>query len=79
MLASLGVDPLVQVVDDRREGLLGLFVQIGDGDSGSENGVIGVLGGEVSSSLGGEVLSSAHFVVVSVKRLTSSSTVVTLL
>jgi len=54
-------------------------VQVGDGDSGSENGVVGVLGCEVSSSLGGEVLSSAHFVVVSVKRLTSSSTVVTLL
>ena len=62
MLASLGVDPLVQVVDDCREGLLGLFVQVGDGDSSSENGVIGVLGCEVGSSLGGEVLSLAHFI-----------------
>ena len=59
MLASLGVDPLVQVVDDCREGLLGLFVQVGDGDSGSEDGVVGMLGGEVGSSLGGQVLSSA--------------------
>jgi len=61
VLASLGVDPLVQVVDDCREGLLGLFVQVGDGDSSSENGVIGMLGGEVGSSLGGQVLSSALF------------------
>ena len=60
MLASLGVDPLVQVVDNCRKGLLGLFVQVGDGDSGSENGVIGVLGREVRSSLGSEVLSLAH-------------------
>jgi hypothetical protein len=42
---------------------LGLFVQVGDSDSSSENGIIGVLGGEVGSSLGGEVLESAHFLV----------------
>jgi hypothetical protein len=62
VLASLGVDPLVQVVDDSRKGLLGLFVQVGNGDSGSENGVVGVLGGEVGSSLGSQILSSAMFV-----------------
>lgn len=59
MLASLGVDPLVEIIDDCGKGLLGLLVQVRDGDSGSEDSVIGVFGRQVGSSLGREVLESA--------------------
>jgi hypothetical protein len=62
VLASLGVDPLVEVVDDGGKGLLGFLVQVGNGDSGGENGIIGVLGREVGSSLGREVLGLAELV-----------------
>jgi hypothetical protein len=54
-------------------------VQVGNSDSCSENSVIGVLGCEVGSSLGSEVLSSALLIAIWLRRLTSSSTVVTLL
>lgn len=75
----LGVDIGVKVVDDVREGLLGLLVKVGDcrskresrksaqletgplldrhtGNSSSKDRIVWVLGGEVRSSLGSEVL-----------------------
>lgn len=68
LLSSLGVHVVVQVSHDlyktvknhgkgsrpTTEDLLGLLVQIGNSDTGSQNGVIGVLGGERGSSLGCE-------------------------
>lgn len=56
VLAGLGVDPFVQIVHDGREGLLGLLVQVGDGDSGSEDSVVWVFGGEVRGGLGCQVV-----------------------
>lgn len=48
----LGVDIVVQVADDRRPLLLGLLVEVGDGDAGRENGVVWVGDGHVGRSLG---------------------------
>lgn len=61
ILARLGVDPLVQVIDDGREGFLGLLVQVGDGDSSCKDGVIRVLGRQVSCRLSREVLPNVSF------------------
>lgn len=48
--------PGVQIVHDRTERLLGLLVQVGNGDPRSENSIVRVLGRQVSSSLRGEVV-----------------------
>ena len=56
VLASLGVDPRVKVVDDLGEDLLGLLVEVGDGDTGCEDGIVGVLCGKVGGCLGCQVL-----------------------
>lgn len=56
MLAGLGVDPCMKVMDDGREDLLGLLVKVGNGDSGSKNSVIRVLGGKVCGGLSCEIL-----------------------
>lgn len=44
---------IIQVLDDLREVLFGFFVQIGYGDAGSKDCVIGVLRREVCCSLRG--------------------------
>jgi hypothetical protein len=56
MLARLGVDPMVEVVDNGGECLLSLLVKVGDGDTRGEDGIVWVLGGEVGGGLSGEVL-----------------------
>ena len=38
------------------ESLLGLLVQVGDGDARGEDGVVGVLGGHGGGGLGGQVI-----------------------
>jgi hypothetical protein len=47
---------VVQIRDDSRELLLGLLVEVGHGDACSENGVVGVGGCHVCSSLGSQVI-----------------------
>jgi len=42
ILVGLGVLVLVQVRDDVRKGLLRLLVQVRDGDTGSENRIVGM-------------------------------------
>lgn len=56
VFARLGVDPLVQVLDHARERLFRLFVQVRDGDSGGEDRIVRVLGREVGSGFGRQVL-----------------------
>lgn len=56
ILARLGVDPRVQVLDDLAKHLFRLLVQVGDGDPRREDRIVGVLGREVRRGLGGEVL-----------------------
>jgi hypothetical protein len=46
----------IQVVNDGAEILLGLLVEIGDSDTGSQNSIVGVLGGKIGSRLGGKVV-----------------------
>lgn len=41
---------MIQITHDLRKLLLGLFVQIAHGDTGSKNGIIGMGDGHVSSS-----------------------------
>jgi hypothetical protein len=52
----LGVDPSVKIVNDRRKDLLGLLVEVGNSNSGGKDGIIWVLGGQVGSGLGSEVV-----------------------
>ena len=73
VLVCLRIDPVVKIGHHSRERLLGLLVQVGDGDTGSKDSIVRVLGGQVRSGLGGEVLLSARFRSF---RRTSSSTVV---
>lgn len=48
----LGVDIVVEVAHDSGPLLLGLLVEVGDGDTGRQDGVVGVGDGHVRSSLG---------------------------
>jgi hypothetical protein len=56
VLIGLGVDPVVEIGYDCRECLLGLLVEVGDGNTSGENGVVRVLGREVCSGLRSEIL-----------------------
>ena len=56
MLVGFGVDPVVEIGDDGRECLFGLFVQVGDGNSGCKDGVIWVFRGEICGCLSSEIL-----------------------
>jgi hypothetical protein len=47
---------LVEVLDDSREIFLGLLMQVRDGDTGGENGIVWVSSGEVGSCLSGKML-----------------------
>lgn len=46
----------MQVVHDLGKDFGRFFVQIGNGNTGGENSIIGVLGGKVGGGLGGEVV-----------------------
>ena len=52
----LGIRVIAQIVDDFGKDFLRLLVEIGNGDSGGECGVIGMLGGHGGRSLGGQVI-----------------------
>jgi hypothetical protein len=54
MLLGVGVDVIVEVLHNGRELLLGLLVEVGDGNAGSQESIIWMLGGQVGSSLSGE-------------------------
>lgn len=69
---------MVQIADDSGEELLRLLVKVRDGDTGSKDGIVGVLSGKVRRSLCGEVLGDVSTIrIYTVSVLTSSSTVVT--
>ena len=78
MFTSLWVDPFVEIVNDGREGFLGLFVQVRNSYPSGEDGIVRVLGGEVGGGLGGKILSDVSWSVsiTSDLQLTSNSTVV---
>lgn len=50
------VDVGIEVLDDGREDLLGLLVEVGDGDAGSEGSIIRVVGSQVGGGLGSQVV-----------------------
>lgn len=50
------MDVGIEVLDDGREDLLGLLVEVRDGDAGSEGGIIRVVGGQVGGGLGSQVV-----------------------
>ena len=52
VFAGLGVDIIVEIANDERPLLLGLLVEVGHGDTGGEDGIIGVGDGHVGGSLG---------------------------
>jgi hypothetical protein len=47
---------VVEIADDLREHLLGLLVQVADGNTRSEDGIVGVRDGHVRSRLCGQVV-----------------------
>ena len=47
----LGVDVVKEIIDDGGELFLRLLVQVGDGDTSSEDGIVGVSDGHVCSRL----------------------------
>lgn len=51
-----GMDVGIEVLDDGREDLLGLLVEVGNGDAGGEGGIVRVVGGQVGGGLGGQVV-----------------------
>jgi hypothetical protein len=61
VLAGFWIDPFEEIVDDCGEGLFSLLVEIGYGYPGSQDGIIGVCGSEVSSGFGGKVLQVSKF------------------
>jgi len=46
----------IEILHDCRKALLGLLVEVGDGNAGGQNCIIRVLGGEVRGGLGSEIL-----------------------
>lgn len=52
-LVGLGVDVMVEIRDHGGELLPSLLVQVGDGNAGCEDGVVGVSDGHVCCRLGG--------------------------
>ncbi len=46
----------IKILDDCAKVLLGLFVQIGDGDASSQDSIIRMLRGEICRSLGREIV-----------------------
>lgn len=56
MLLVSRIHVVVEVIDHLRKLLLGLFVQVGHGDSGSQNGVVGMQSGHVGGGLGSQVV-----------------------
>ena len=52
VFAGFGVDIVVEFVDDERPLLLSLLVEVGHGDTGGEDSIVGVGDGHVGSSLG---------------------------
>lgn len=56
MLVSLWVDPVVEIGHDGGEGLFRLLVQVGNGNTGGEDGIVGVFGRKIRSGLSGEIL-----------------------
>lgn len=55
-LASDRVHVLVQLVNDNVELLRGLLLQVADGDARCEDGIVGVLGGQVGSRLSSQIV-----------------------
>ena len=47
---------MVEVTDDSGEEFLSLLVEVGDGNAGGEDAVVGVFGGQICCSLSGKVL-----------------------
>lgn len=56
MSVVLWVDVFIEILANSGEGFLGLLMQVGDGDPGSEDGVVWVLCSHVSGSLRGEIV-----------------------
>ncbi len=54
--ARARIDRIVQVLDHVAEDLLGLLVQVGDGDARRQNGVVRMLGGHGGGRLGSQVV-----------------------
>ena len=52
--ACLAVGVVVKVVHDGRELLLGLFVEVRDGNASCQESIVRVLGGQVGGSLSGK-------------------------
>lgn len=46
----------IKGIDDLREDLGGFLVEVGDGNAGGQCGIVGVVGGQVGSSLGRQVV-----------------------
>ncbi len=70
---------VIKIADDLREALLRLFVEVGDGDTSSEDSIVWMLGGQICCSFRCQVLLeiSATRIAGETRGHTSSSTVVT--
>lgn len=55
-LASLGINVVVEAFNDSRELLRSFLLQIADGDASGQDGIVGVLSGQVGSGLGSQVI-----------------------